>query len=289
MKIINTPKELNIFSKQCKSQGKSIGLVPTMGYLHEGHKSLIQKSSEQNDITIVSIFVNPTQFGENEDLGTYPRDLEHDKIIAESGGADIIFYPTPADIYPENYGTYVNVESDITKVLCGASRPTHFRGVTTIVNKLFNISMANHAYFGQKDAQQLAVITRMVTDLNMNIEIVSCPIIRENDGLAMSSRNTYLTAEERSQALVLNRSLENAKKIIKDGERNIEMIKKEIVKIISSSDIADIDYVKAYTFPDLNTTENELNQKTLFALAVRFGSTRLIDNMIIDPNTQVYI
>lgn len=285
MRIINTPKQLNQYSKECKSQGKTIGLVPTMGFLHAGHKSLIQKSAEQNDITIVSIFVNPTQFGANEDLDTYPRDFEHDKIVAMSGGADVIFHPSPSDIYPDNYGTYVNVESDITKILCGESRPTHFRGVTTIVNKLFNISVADRAYFGQKDAQQLAVITRMVRDLNMNIDIIGCPIVREDDGLAMSSRNTYLSPNERKQALVLSQALKYAKDIIKQGKINIESIKAEIIKTISTSDIAVIDYVDAYTFPDLKPTGADLNQKTLFALAVKFGSTRLIDNMIIDPNT----
>lgn len=283
MEIITTPSELNKYSRAQKKLGKSIGLVPTMGYLHDGHKSLIEKSSLQNDITIVSIFVNPTQFGANEDLDTYPRDLEHDKIVAETGGADVIFHPEPSDMYPENYGTYVSVDSDMTKVLCGKSRPVHFRGVTTVVSKLFNISMADRAYFGQKDAQQLAVILRMVDDLNMNIEIVPCPIVREADGLAMSSRNTYLSETERKEALVLSQALKQAKEAVKKGETDIEKLKNGIREIISSSKIADIEYVEAYTFPNLTECSSNLKEQTLFALAVRFGTTRLIDNIIVNP------
>lgn len=283
MKIITTPAELNEYSRELKKLGKSIGLVPTMGYLHDGHKSLIKKSSSQNDVTIVSIFVNPTQFGENEDLDTYPRDLEHDKVVAADGGADVIFHPTPSDMYPENYGTYVSVDSDITKILCGKSRPIHFRGVTTVVSKLFNISMADKAYFGQKDAQQLAVILRMVSDLNMNIEIVPCPIVRESDGLAMSSRNTYLSETERQEALVLSRSLKQAENEIKIGETDIAKIKSNIRSVISSSKIADIEYIDAYTFPNLMPCGEKLCEQTLIALAVRFGNTRLIDNIIVNP------
>lgn len=283
MKIITTPAELNEYSRAQKKQGKSIGLVPTMGYLHDGHKSLIEKSSAQNDITIVSVFVNPTQFGENEDLDTYPRDLEHDKVVAAKGGANIIFHPTPTDMYPENYGTYVSVDSGITKILCGKSRPIHFRGVTTVVSKLFNISMADRAYFGQKDAQQLAVILRMVSDLNMNIDIVPCPIVREADGLAMSSRNTYLSDKERQEALVLSRSLKQAREDIKSGETDIDTIKSNIRRVISSSEIADIEYVEAYTFPNLMPCGEKLCEQTLIALAVRFGNTRLIDNIIVNP------
>jgi len=283
MKIITTPSELNSYAKEQKALGKTIGLVPTMGYLHDGHKSLIEKSSAQNDITIVSVFVNPTQFGENEDLDTYPRDLNHDKAIAADGGADVIFHPTPADMYPAGYGTYVSVDSDITKILCGKSRPIHFRGVTTVVSKLFNISMADKAYFGQKDAQQLAVVMRMVSDLNMNIEIVPCPIVREADGLAMSSRNTYLSKEERSEALVLSRSLKNAEAEIKGGETDINKINANIINTIKTSKIADIEYVEAYTFPNLKPCDEKLTEQTLIALAVRFGTTRLIDNIIVNP------
>lgn len=283
MRIITTPAELNAYSREQKQLGKSIGLVPTMGYLHDGHKSLIKKSSAQNDITIVSVFVNPTQFGAGEDLDTYPRDLERDKAVASDGGADVIFHPTPSEMYPEDYGTYVSVDSDITKILCGKSRPIHFRGVTTVVSKLFNISMADRAYFGQKDAQQLAVIMRMVSDLNMNIEIIPCPIVREADGLAMSSRNTYLSPTERQEALVLSRSLKEAEAAVAGGETDLNKIKSNIHRTISSSAAADIEYVEAYTFPQLKPCGDELNTKTLIALAVRFGSTRLIDNIIVSP------
>lgn len=283
MQIIKTPQELNDWVRKNKEKGKTLGLVPTMGYLHDGHKSLIQKSSSQNDLTVVSVFVNPAQFGENEDLDSYPRDLERDKTAAEEAGADIIFHPNAADMYPKNYGTYVSVDSNITKILCGKSRPIHFRGVTTVVAKLFNISMADRAYFGQKDAQQLAVILRMVSDLNMNIEIVPCPIVRESDGLAMSSRNTYLSSEERKQALVLSKSLKQAKEAIDNGETNLDFIKDEIRRVISESPLADIEYVDTYTFPDLAECGAQLSEKTLIALAVRFGSTRLIDNIIAEP------
>ncbi len=283
MQIIKTPAELNAVSKKLKAEGKTIGLVPTMGYLHEGHKSLIRKSAEQNDITIVSVFVNPTQFGPGEDLETYPRDLERDKEAAESAGADYIFHPEPEDMYPDGYGTFVSVDSGITKILCGKTRPGHFRGVATVVTKLFNISMADRAYFGQKDAQQLAVIMRMVSDLNMNIEIVPCPIVREKDGLAMSSRNTYLSAEEREQALSLSAALKEAEDNIKGGETDLEKIKQDIRTRISKSPLADIEYIESCAFPSLEPCGGRLDQKTLIALAVRFGKTRLIDNIIAEP------
>ncbi len=282
MRVINSPAELKQYAADQKKAGKTIGLVPTMGYLHRGHQSLIEKSSSQNDVTIVSVFVNPTQFGPGEDLATYPRDLKRDMKAAEEAGADLIFHPRPEDMYPEGYGTYVSLDNDMTKVLCGKSRPTHFRGVTTVVCKLFNISLADRAYFGQKDAQQLAVILRMAADLNMSVEIVPCPIVREEDGLAMSSRNTYLSPEERVQALVLSRSLFDAEKRIKEGERNIDRIKTGIREIIFSSPLANIEYVEAYTFPDLKSCGSELGGKTLIALAVRFGGTRLIDNIIVE-------
>ena len=283
MQIIKTPAELNAVSKKLKAEGKTIGLVPTMGYLHEGHKSLIRKSAEQTDMTIVSVFVNPTQFGPGEDLDTYPRDLEHDKQAAESAGAEYIFHPEPEDMYPGGYGTFVSVDSDITKILCGKTRPGHFRGVATVVTKLFNISMADRAYFGQKDAQQLAVIMRMVSDLNMNIEIVPCPIVREKDGLAMSSRNTYLSAEERKQALSLSAALKDAEKAVKGGETDLEKIKRNIRARISGSPLADIEYIESCAFPSLEPYGGRLVEKTLIALAVRFGKTRLIDNIIVEP------
>ena len=283
MQIIKTPAELNAYAKKIKFEGKTIGLVPTMGYLHEGHKSLIRKSAEQNDVTIVSVFVNPTQFGVGEDLETYPRDLDRDCKAAEESGADVIFHPEAADMYPEQYGTYVSVDSDITKILCGKTRPIHFRGVATVVTKLFNISIADRAYFGQKDAQQLAVIMRMVADLNMNIEIIPCPIVREADGLAMSSRNTYLSDEERRQALSLSAALRQAEAAIASGETDINMLKTNIRSRISESPIADIEYVDSYTFPNLLPCGDTLTERTLIALAVRFGTTRLIDNIIVTP------
>ncbi len=283
MQIIKTPAELNAVSNKLKSEGKTIGLVPTMGYLHEGHKSLIRKSAEQNDVTIVSVFVNPTQFGPGEDLETYPRDLERDKQAAASAGAEYIFHPDPEDMYPDGYGTFVSVDSDITKILCGKTRPGHFRGVATVVTKLFNISMADRAYFGQKDAQQLAVIMRMVSDLNMNIEIVPCPIVREKDGLAMSSRNTYLSAEEREQALSLSAALKEAEAAVKCGETDLEKIKQDIRARISKSPLADIEYIESCAFPSLEPYGGKLVEKTLIALAVRFGKTRLIDNIIAEP------
>ncbi len=283
MQIIKTPAELNAVSKKLKAECKTIGLVPTMGYLHKGHKSLIRKSAEQNDVTIVSVFVNPTQFGPGEDLETYPRDLERDKQAAESAGAEYIFHPEPEDMYPDGYGTFVSVDSDITKILCGKTRPGHFRGVATVVTKLFNISMADRAYFGQKDAQQLAVIMRMVSDLNMNIEIVPCPIVREKDGLAMSSRNTYLSAEEREQALSLSAALKEAEAAIKVGETDLEKIKQDIRARISKSPLADIEYIESCAFPSLEPYGGRLVEKTLIALAVRFGKTRLIDNIIVEP------
>ncbi len=283
MQIIKTPKELNEYSTKIKKSGKSIGLVPTMGYLHDGHKSLIEKSAAQNDVTIVSVFVNPTQFGVNEDLDSYPRDIERDKTAAEESGADVIFHPEPSDMYPEGYGTYVSVDSDITKILCGKSRPTHFRGVATVVTKLFNITAADRAYFGQKDAQQLAVIMRMVSDLNMNIEIVPCPIVREPDGLAMSSRNTYLSPTERIEALVISKALREAGQKIANGEKDLDKIKAEAVQTISSSPAADIEYLEAYTFPNLLPCGSTLSERTLIAAAVRFGGTRLIDNIIVEP------
>ncbi len=286
MQIIKTPAELNAVSKKLRSEGKTIGLVPTMGYLHEGHKSLIRKSAEQNDVTIVSVFVNPTQFGPGEDLETYPRDLERDKQAAASAGAEYIFQPEPEDMYPDGYGTFVSVDSDITKILCGKTRPGHFRGVATVVTKLFNISMADRAYFGQKDAQQLAVIMRMVSDLNMNIEIVPCPIVREKDGLAMSSRNTYLSAEERGQALSLSAALKDAEKAVKGGETDLEKIKRNIRARISGSPLADIEYIESCAFPSLEPYGGKLVEKTLIALAVRFGKTRLIDNIIVEPENR---
>lgn len=260
---------------------KTIGFVPTMGYLHEGHLSLIRQSHHQNDLTIVSIFVNPTQFAPGEDLDSYPRDFDRDAELAEAEGANILFFPDVKEIYPTGSSTFVEVEGDLTKKLCGKSRPTHFKGVTTVVNILFNLINPDNAYFGQKDAQQVAVIKKMVRDLHMKVNIVVCPIVREKDGLALSSRNVFLTPEERRQALVLNQSLAVAKNQYEQGEHHVETLKSMITDSISSMPLAAIDYVELLDFNTLAEIEI-ITAPALVAVAVRFGSTRLIDNMILD-------
>lgn len=280
MRIIETVADMKAVIKSQKQSGKSIGLVPTMGYLHQGHISLVKHSTAENDFTVVSIFVNPTQFGPNEDFDKYPRDLEKDLKLAQQAGVDIIFAPSVKEMYPESYKTYVAVEG-ITEVMCGKSRPGHFRGVTTVVTKLFNIITPTKAYFGQKDAQQVAVIKQMVKDLNMNLEIITCPIIREADGLAMSSRNVYLNSEERKAALILSQSLLNAQKLVDSGERSKEKLYKSIFEQISSESLANIEYIEIV---DADTLENvnNIEKRALVALAVRFGNTRLIDNIILE-------
>jgi len=280
MKTITTIQEMQTYASECRRCGKSIGFVPTMGALHEGHLSLIRKSAAENDITIVSIFVNPTQFGANEDLDKYPRTLERDTELSKTAGADIIFAPTASAMYNMDYATYINVES-LTQGLCGKSRPTHFRGVTTVVAKLFNIVPPQRAYFGQKDAQQLAIISKMTTDLNMPIEIVSCPIVREPDGLAMSSRNAYLTPDERAQVPILCEALTIAKNLISSGETKSAIIKEKIISILNSKNLAIIDYVEIVDFHTFREIET-ITPPTLIALAVKFGNTRLIDNIIIN-------
>lgn len=278
MKIIESIQEMNDIMKQHVRAGKSIGYVPTMGYLHAGHLSLIKEAKKNNDIVVVSIFVNPTQFGPNEDLASYPRDLERDAALCELEGTDIIFHPTPDAMYPEGHTTYVETFGSITKKLCGASREGHFRGVTTVLAKLFNIVKADRAYFGQKDAQQVAVVEKMVRELNVDIEIVPCPIVREEDGLAMSSRNAYLTDDQRQDALVLSQSLNKAVEQIQSGERSAEIIKKMMCDHINTIAYAAIDYVEivdAKTLEDVVT----LSGDTLIALAVQVGRPRLIDNV----------
>ena len=248
-----------------------------MGYLHDGHRSLIHRSCTENDRTVVSIFVNPIQFGPAEDLATYPRDLEADSALCASEGVDIIFHPEPSDMYADDFCTHVEVD-DITHVLCGKTRPTHFRGVTTVVSKLFNISKADRAYFGEKDAQQLAVIRRMVRDLNIDIEICGCPIVREPDGLAKSSRNKYLSPEERQAALVLSRSLNIGHGMLDAGERNASKIRHAIVDEINKEPMAEIDYVSIVDSLTLKDVEGDITAPVLVAMAVKIGSTRLIDN-----------
>ena len=265
-----------------KQENKSIGLVPTMGALHEGHASLINASEKENDITIVSVFVNPAQFGPNEDYEAYPRTLENDCIVAQNAGADVVFAPKNKDLYPNEDMTWVEVTGDITKVLCGRTRPIHFRGVTTVVSKLFNLSRADRAYFGLKDAQQTEVLRRMVDDLFFNVELRIMPIIREADGLAKSSRNTYLSPEERKSALILSKSLRLAKEAFTNGQRDVEAILNLVKDTIQSEKTSQIDYVEMYKLPGLKPVENKIKGRVLLALAVKFGTTRLIDNVILE-------
>lgn len=277
MKIVSTIEEVRAQVKEWKKEGKTVGFVPTMGYLHEGHASLMDAAGE-NDKVVVSIFVNPMQFGPNEDLASYPRDLEHDAKVCEAHGVDLIFHPTPEEMYGDNFYSYVDMDV-LTKELCGLSRPVHFRGVCTVVAKLFNIVTPDKAYFGQKDAQQLAVIKRMVKDLNMPLTIVGCPIIREEDGLARSSRNTYLSQEERKAALVLSRSIFLGKKMVEQGEKDCRKIKEAMTAEIEKEPLAKIDYVKIVdlsTMQQVETTEHGV----LAAIAVYIGKTRLIDNFM---------
>lgn len=277
MEVVSTVAEVRARVKAWKKEGCSVGLVPTMGYLHEGHGSLITKAREQNDKVVVSIFVNPMQFGPTEDLESYPRDLEKDSAFCESLGADLIFHPEPEEMYHKGFSSYVDM-SVLTEELCGLSRPVHFRGVCTVVSKLFHIVTPDRAYFGEKDAQQLAVIRHMVDDLNMDIEIVGCPIVREADGLAKSSRNTYLSKEERAAALVLHRSLEKAQEMIDAGEKSAEVIIGEMTKLIEAEPLAKIDYIKmvdALTMQQIPTIDRPM----LLAMAVYIGKTRLIDNL----------
>lgn len=277
MRTSNSINEVRTFVKEARKKGQSIGFVPTMGYLHEGHLSLIERAKNENDVVVVSIFVNPTQFGPNEDFSSYPRDFERDSALCESKGASLIFYPTPEIMYPENYSTYVNVEN-LTEGLCGASRPGHFRGVATVVAKLFNIVQPEKAYFGQKDAQQVAVLERMVKDLNFDIEIIPCPIIRELDGLALSSRNTFLVGDERKSALVLSMSLKLAKQIIDDGEKSAKVVYDAMKALIEADPNAKIDYIEIVSQETLKPID-VLSGDVLIALAVKIGKPRLIDNM----------
>lgn len=278
MKILNSIKDVRAEIKQARKNSKSIGLVPTMGYLHEGHLSLVKRAREENNIVIVSIFVNPTQFGPDEDYVAYPRDIERDSRLVEGEGADIVFAPEVNEMYPDGCSTYVEVEGNITKKLCGASRPGHFKGITTIVTKLFNIITPDRAYFGQKDAQQVAVIEKMVKDLCFDIEIVPCPIIREEDGLAKSSRNMYLNEKERKAATILSKALFNVKEIIGKGEINPSKIEKFIVDTINTEALTDIDYVEIVNARTLEAIR-KIKGDVLIALAVKIGKARLIDNI----------
>ena len=279
MEITGSIKEVRAQVKEWRKQGLTVGLVPTMGYLHEGHKSLIDRAVLENDKVVVSDFVNPIQFGVNEDLSTYPRDIEADKKLCEAAGAALIFHPEPEEMYAPDFSTYVETEH-VSAGLCGKTRPTHFRGVCTVVSKLFNIVAPDKAYFGQKDAQQLAVIRRMVRDLNMDIEIIGCPIIREADGLAKSSRNTYLSPEERKAALVLSKAVFRGEEMVKNGEKKADVILTEMKQIIEAEPLAKIDYVEMVDADSIETVE-EVKGRVLVAMAVYIGKTRLIDNFIV--------
>ena len=278
MKIVKTVDEVRAQVKEWRKEGLSVGLVPTMGYLHEGHQSLIKKSVEQNDRTVVSVFVNPMQFGPTEDLESYPRDLEADARLVESTGGDLIFNPEPEEMYKDGFCSFVNM-TGLPDALCGLTRPVHFKGVCTVVNKLFNIVKPDRAYFGEKDAQQLAIIMRMVKDLNMDIEIVGCPIIRETDGLAKSSRNIYLTPEERKAAVILSKSVALGKKMVAEGEKDAKKIVTAMKELINSEPLATIDYVEMVDMDTMKAID-EVKGHVLCAMAVKFGKARLIDNFI---------
>lgn len=280
MKIIKSIGEMKPFLAGARKNGLSVGLVPTMGCFHEGHISLIHRAVTENDVSIVSVFVNPTQFGPNEDYKQYPRDLENDSSTASQVGADVLFAPPVEEIYHKGYQTYVNV-TKLTKGMCGASRPGHFAGVATIVLKLFNIVQPDRAYFGEKDYQQLMVIRRMAEDLNVPVEIVGMPIFRDTDGVAVSSRNTYLSIDERKAAMVLNKSLLLAKKLVAEGMTNSESLRGRIEEFIRGEPLAKIDYV-AIVNPKTLEPVLDVCDDTLLALAVYIGKTRLIDNSLIN-------
>jgi len=279
MRLICSIKKMYEFSKIAHLKGKTVGFVPTMGYLHEGHLSLIKKARRENDFVVVSIFVNPIQFGPKEDFKRYPRDLKRDMKLAESCGTDVIFYPDAKDMYPKGFKTYVNVEQ-LSDKLCGRFRPGHFKGVATVVTKLFNIVCPDIAYFGQKDAQQAIIIKRMVKDLNIPVKIKVLPIVREKDGLAMSSRNTYLNEKERKDALVLYQALNLAKDLIKSGITDSGKIIDRLRRFIKKKKNAKIDYISVVDTDNLNPVK-KVSKKCLIALAVWIGRTRLIDNIIV--------
>lgn len=279
MKVVTTVKEVRELVKGWKKEGQSVGFVPTMGYLHEGHGSLISAARKGNDKVVVSIFVNPMQFGPTEDLESYPRDLEKDSAYCESLGADLIFHPEASEMYTDGFSSFVDM-SVLTEELCGLSRPVHFRGVCTVVNKLFNIVQPDRAYFGQKDAQQLAVIKHMVEDLNMDVTVIGCPIVREEDGLAKSSRNTYLSQEERKAALVLSKTIFMGQKLVEEGMTDAKKLVALMKENIEKEPLAKIDYVKAVDGLTMQQVDT-LKSPGLVAMAVYIGKTRLIDNFMI--------
>lgn len=280
IKIVHTIEEVRAQVKAWRKDGLSVGLVPTMGFLHEGHKSLIDRSVSDNDRTVVSVFVNPMQFGPTEDLANYPRDLEADAELCGAAGADLIFNPEPEEMYAGGFCSFVDMVGP-TAELCGKSRPIHFRGVCTVVSKLFNIVQPDRAYFGQKDAQQLAVIKRMVTDLNIPVKVIGCPIIREADGLAKSSRNTYLNEEERKAALILSKTIFMGQELVKNGLTDAAELVRKMKENIETEPLAKIDYVDVVNFDDVQKKDT-IGDNTLVAMAVYVGKARLLDNFIIE-------
>jgi len=279
MKMVQEINKMKIYSRIMKKDGKMIGFVPTMGYLHEGHESLLNAARKQNDIVVLSVYVNPTQFGEGEDYEKYPRDIARDEEIAKKTGVDVIFCPTNEEMYPEGYSTYVEVK-DLTDNLCGVARPGHFTGVSTVVTKLFEIVKPDIAYFGQKDAQQAVVVKKLIENLNMDVIIKILPIIRETDGLAISSRNAYLTGKERRDAAILFQSLKRAKELFENGEHKSQNIIQDMEELIKGKDTAKIDYLKVVNTESLKDVKM-IKEKALVSLAVFIGKTRLIDNIIL--------
>ncbi len=280
MQVIHQISELKKTIKETKEKGLSIGFVPTMGFLHEGHLFLMRTARKENDLLVISIFVNPLQFGEGEDLEEYPRDLTKDRELAYEVGCDLVFAPPVQEMYPPRYATFVDVER-LTGNLCGATRPGHFRGVTTVVTKLFNLVQPDRAYFGQKDAQQALVLKKMVNDLNMNLELIVLPTVREEDGLAMSSRNSYLSPQNRREAAILYRSLQQAQEMVAGGERDASVIKETITMTIKNNTSALIDYIEITDTRNIKPLAI-LEGECLIALAVKFGETRLIDNLLVE-------
>ncbi len=279
MRIIKSVSEMQSYADSLRTEGITIGFVPTMGALHEGHLSLIRKSIEKTDKTILSIFVNPAQFSPSEDFGKYPRDFVRDEKLAQDLGVDIIFYPTKEAIYPDGYDTYIIVDG-LSAQLEGKSRPSHFKGVTTVVNKLFNIVKPHIAFFGQKDVQQALIIKRMITDLNLDIDIIICPTIREDDGLAMSSRNSYLSHDSRKQATLIHQALKEAELLHLNGEQNPEILIQKITETLNSASLAKIDYLSIVNLKTLLPVDST-NEGALVAVAVFFDKTRLIDNILL--------
>ena len=282
MEIINRIPRMMLLAREIRAEGRRLGFVPTLGALHEGHLSLMSLAREMSDTVVVSIFVNPSQFGPNEDFERYPRDLARDAELAFTRGVDFIFAPTPEEIYPEGFSTYVTVEG-LSDLLEGASRPGHFRGVTTVVSKLFNIVHPHFAFFGRKDAQQVVVIKRMVRDLAMDVEIVVGPTVREEDGLALSSRNVYLSTEERKAATVLRQALERSRTMYNSGERDATRLISSMRSLIEAEPLARVDYVAITDTASLQPVETIPNDRpTLISLAAFIGSTRLIDNIVLN-------